>query len=408
MSSGTAVVKAKSGLNVRKGAGTNFAKIGALANGSKVNFSGEQNGWLKITYNNQQGFISKQFTSVTSSATSAGNANKPQNNVAAASKTVEVTATGLNVRKGPSTNHAKIGLLGQGKVVQVTGESNGWYRISYNGQDGWISAQFTKSASGGSTSNAPAQSGEKSVNQKYTVTATSLNVRSGPGTSNSRIGSLSNGAVVSAVSESKGWLKIQFNGGHGWISGDYVVKGEQKSNIDTSGSGGTLRQLSTKQVAAIETGRKAKTLVDLTTGKRFNVSWDASPNYHSDCTPMTQSDTNVMKSILNPSLDYNSQKWANYNTWSWAGRPGAIKLKDGKWVACGFHMRPHAAIMGGSPGYPFKNESNTPLSGAAKAANGSQWRLGGHFCLYYGDSPGGTSGCNPAAKRAATMRVPGT
>ena len=200
MSSGTAVVKAKSGLNVRKGAGTNFAKIGALANGSKVNFSGEQNGWLKITYNNQQGFISKQFTSVTTSATSAGNANKPQNNVATASKTVEVTATGLNVRKGPSTNHAKIGLLGQGKVVQVTGESNGWYRISYNGQDGWISAQFTKSASGGSTSN--------SVNQKYTVTATSLNVRSGPGTSNSRIGSLSNGAVVTAVSESKGWLKI--------------------------------------------------------------------------------------------------------------------------------------------------------------------------------------------------------
>mgnify|MGYP001070644840 FL=1 len=130
MSSGTAVVKAKSGLNVRKGAGTNFAKIGALANGSKVNFSGEQNGWLKITYNNQQGFISKQFTSVTTSATSAGNANKPQNNVATASKTVEVTATGLNVRKGPSTNHAKIGLLGQGKVVQVTGESNGWYRIS--------------------------------------------------------------------------------------------------------------------------------------------------------------------------------------------------------------------------------------------------------------------------------------
>ena len=171
MSSGTAIVKAKSGLNVRKGAGTNYAKIGALPHGAKVNFSGEQNGWLKITHNSQQGFISKQYTSVTSSATSGGNTKQTQNNVSASSKTVEITASALRVRRGPSTNYDQIGLLAQGKVVQVTGESNGWYRISYGGQEGWISAQFTKAVSGGaSTSTTPAQTGEKSVNQKYTVT----------------------------------------------------------------------------------------------------------------------------------------------------------------------------------------------------------------------------------------------
>ena len=408
MSSGTAIVKAKSGLNVRKGAGTNYAKIGALPHGAKVNFSGEQNGWLKITHNSQQGFISKQYTSVTSSATSGGNTKQTQNNVSASSKTVEITASALRVRRGPSTNYDQIGLLAQGKVVQVTGESNGWYRISYGGQEGWISAQFTKAVSGGaSTSTTPAQTGEKSVNQKYTVTATALRVRTGPGTSYSQISMLSNGTVVTAVAESKGWLKIKFNAGFGWISGDYVVKGEQKSTVDTSGSGGKLRSLSTKEVARIESRRTSKTLVDLNTGKRFNISWAASPNYHSDCTPMTQADTNVMKDILHPGLAYDSSKWKNYNMWSWTGRPGAIKLSDGKWVACGFHMRPHAAIMGGSPGYPFQNESNQPLTGAAKTANGSQWRLGGHFCLYYGDSPGGTPSCNTAAKTAASMSVSG-
>lgn len=403
MSSGTAIVKAKSGLNVRKGAGANYPKIGALTDGTKVKFSGEQNGWLKIAYNNQQGFISKQYTSITSAATAGGNASQTQSNVSSASKKAEVTASALNVRSGAGTNYGKIGLLSQGKVVQVTGESNGWYRIDFNGQTGWISAQYTKAvSSGGSTSNAVAPAGEKSISEKYTVTASALNVRSGAGTNNSKIGMLSSGDVVTAVAQSNGWLKIQFNGGFGWISADYAQKGEHKSTVDASGSGGTLRSLSNKQVASIETGRKAKTLVDLTTGKRFNVSWDACKSYHSDCTPMTQSDTNVMKDILHPEIPHNSEKWKDINKWSWAGRPGAVKLADGKWVACGFHMRPHAAIMGGNPGYPFKNESNTPLS---TPVNGSKWRLGGHFCMYYGDSVGGTPSCNDAAKRAAKMTL---
>lgn len=403
MSSGTAIVKAKSGLNVRKGAGANYAKIGALTDGTKVKFSGEQNGWLKIAYNNRQGFISKQYTSITSSATAGGNDNQTQSNVSPSSKNAEVTASALNVRSGAGTNYGKIGLLSQGKVVQVTGESNGWYRIDFNGQTGWISAQYTKAvSSGGSTSNAVAPSGEKSISEKYTVTASALNVRSGAGTNNSKIGMLSSGDVVTAVAQSNGWLKIQFNGGFGWISADYAQKGEHKSTVDASGSGGTLRSLSNKQVASIETGRKTKTLVDLTTGKRFNISWDACKSYHSDCTPATQADTNVMKDILHPEIPHNSEDWKDINNWSWAGRPGAVKLADGKWVACGFHMRPHAAIMGGNPGYPFKNESNTPLS---KPEKGSKWRLGGHFCMYYGDSVGGTPSCNDAAKRAAQMTL---
>ena len=405
MASGTATVKANGGLNVRKGAGTSYAKIGALANGTKVNYSAEKSGWLQIKYNGATGYISKQYTSVTPASTGSSTQTSGTSQVSSTSKSVEVTASALNVRKGAGTNYGKLGTLSKGKVVQVTGESNGWYRIDFNGQAGWISGQYTKSvSSSGSTTPSPETSkpstSETSVNEKYTVTATSLNVRSGAGTKNSKIGSLSYAAVVTAVAESNGWLKIQYNKGYGWICDDYVEKGVKSTsgNFDTGviGAGG-LHYLSTKAVAKADTGRKTKKIVDLWTKKAFDVSWDSSPGYHSDCTPMTVADTTIFKAIRNPNKSPDDPSWKNTSSWSWDARPAAIQLKDGRWVACGYHQRPHAAIMGGKPGSPFQNQSNTrPSTG---------WAMGGHFCLYYGDSPGGTPKCNDAAKTAKDMSL---
>ena len=62
MAEGKAKVKASAGLNVRKGAGTNYAKLGALTNGTTVTYYGEKDGWLQIKYNNQTAYISKQYT----------------------------------------------------------------------------------------------------------------------------------------------------------------------------------------------------------------------------------------------------------------------------------------------------------------------------------------------------------
>ena len=75
MAEGKAKVKASSGLNVRKGAGTNYAKIGSLTNGTTVSYSSEVNGWLQINYNGKTGYICKNYTTITSAAT--GSESKP-------------------------------------------------------------------------------------------------------------------------------------------------------------------------------------------------------------------------------------------------------------------------------------------------------------------------------------------
>ncbi len=49
----------------------------------------------------------------------------------------------VNVRKGPATDYEKIGGLSVNQEVQVTGQaSTGWYRITWNGQEAFVSHKY--------------------------------------------------------------------------------------------------------------------------------------------------------------------------------------------------------------------------------------------------------------------------
>lgn len=140
-----------------------------------------------------------------------------------------VTADALNVRSGPSTSYSITTKLYKGDKVEILETSNGWHKIkASNGKIGWVSGDYIK-VSSGSTSQ---------TSYKATVTATSLNVRSGAGTSYSVITKLSKGTVVDVLeSASNGWKKIKTsNGTIGWVSGSYLANGvvEQPSTPSTN------------------------------------------------------------------------------------------------------------------------------------------------------------------------------
>ena len=59
-----------------------------------------------------------------------------------ADSTGVVTASKLNVRKGPSTKYSTMGSLYKNKGVTILGESNGWYKIEYNGKYGYVSGSY--------------------------------------------------------------------------------------------------------------------------------------------------------------------------------------------------------------------------------------------------------------------------
>ncbi|MDH4424405.1 MULTISPECIES: enterotoxin EntFM [Bacillus] len=129
-----------------------------------------------------------------------------------------VTADVLNVRSGAGTGHNVISKVKSGQVLQVIGQENGWFKVNVNGQTGYVSGDFV--TTGGKTGTTVQQG-----TGTYTVNVSSLNVRTGPSTSHTVLGSVNKGKTVQVVGEVQDWFKINFNGGTGYVSKDFVTKG---------------------------------------------------------------------------------------------------------------------------------------------------------------------------------------
>lgn len=133
-----------------------------------------------------------------------------------------VTATNLNVRSGYGTSYSVIGSLSKGSKVEIVESKNGWYKIKYGSRYGFISSSYIKNSDG---SDDITNSGEKpsiSNSKNGVVTATSLNIRSGYGSSYSKIGSLTKGSKVEILESKNGWHKIKYGNRYGYVSGEYI------------------------------------------------------------------------------------------------------------------------------------------------------------------------------------------
>ena len=131
----------------------------------------------------------------------------------AASGTVNAEGSSLRVRSQANTNSAVLGSLSHGTQVEVNAVTeSGWYQISYNGAAGYVSGDYLTVADA-------AQLPVEKELVYARVTASALNVRSGPGTDYEKTDKLSAGTVVEVLEESNGWYKID----SGYISAEYVT-----------------------------------------------------------------------------------------------------------------------------------------------------------------------------------------
>ncbi len=55
---------------------------------------------------------------------------------------VSAQGSGLRVRQGPGTNYAILATVSDGTQYAITGKTNGWYQINYNGRTGYVSADY--------------------------------------------------------------------------------------------------------------------------------------------------------------------------------------------------------------------------------------------------------------------------
>ena len=125
------------GLNLRAGATTNSAVITVLPNNAVVNVIESSNGWYKVSYNGNIGWIFAQYTTSITNNNSTSNNNN--NNV---SKIRVNSPIGLNLRTGAGTNNSIILAIPNNGVATVLGSSNGWYKVNYNGNIGWVDGNY--------------------------------------------------------------------------------------------------------------------------------------------------------------------------------------------------------------------------------------------------------------------------
>ena len=213
-------------LNVRTGPSTSYSKLGTLSKGTKVGVISESNGWSKILYNNKEAYVSSQYLSKISSGSTDDNTSNT------VKETKEVNTDSLNVRSGPSTSYSKLGTLLKGTKVGVISESNGWSKILYNNKEAYVSSQYLSKISSGSTDD----NTSNTVKETKKVNTDSLNVRSGPSTSYSKLGTLSKGTKVGVISESNGWSKILYNDKEAYVSSQYLSEVGSESGDTGSGS----------------------------------------------------------------------------------------------------------------------------------------------------------------------------
>ena len=198
-------VYATTDINVRNGPGLSYSIIGSLDKNEVVTKLGTSGNWTKINFNGKTGYVNSPYVKPYSG----------DDDVIVIDDDDAVAAyanAAVNVRSGPGTNYAKLGELRKGDAVTLVGTTGSWSIIKWGSGTAYVSSAYlTKSSSNpgsGSTT---------------TMVATAnVNVRKGPSTSYSIVGSLVKGETVQKTGTSGNWTQVRYNNQTAYISSSYL------------------------------------------------------------------------------------------------------------------------------------------------------------------------------------------
>lgn len=126
----------------------------------------------------------------------------------------------LNVRREPDSSSERIGALPYGAAVEILEGVDGWYRISYEGMPGYISALYVSATQPPTKATTPTTT--LPADTILYVTANKLNVRREPSATGDLLGQLLYGDTVQLVGTLDGWYEIKYNGSTAYISAQYA------------------------------------------------------------------------------------------------------------------------------------------------------------------------------------------
>jgi uncharacterized protein YgiM (DUF1202 family) len=152
---------------------------------------------------------------------------------------------GLNVRRSANTSSEVISSLYKGSYVTLMWRSGDWWYVEFDdGKYGYCHSDYIDTVS---------------ASAKLVKTASgNLNVRSGAGTSYSKIGSLPSGEVVLVLWTTSDWSRVLYNGTKlGYVNSSYLTSSDAYTAVSIS----VPHYMQTdKRWASVTLGRSGKTI----------------------------------------------------------------------------------------------------------------------------------------------------
>lgn len=165
-----------------------------------------------------------------------------------------------NFRTGPSTSYAIITVVRAGETFLPRGiEQNGYAAITYQGRDGWVLASLVVPTDQIGTGSDPVISGTA-------WTTATVNLRSGPSTSNQILRVVPSGSQIgTSTTVQNGFRYVSWDGQTGWMADAYIGA----SNPDDQG--GNYRTTTANLNLRAEPSTSAKILMVIPAGKQVQV-----------------------------------------------------------------------------------------------------------------------------------------
>ena len=232
-------------VSIRSAASTDADKLDVLVGSYSITRTGVgDNGWSKVDYNGQTGYIKSEYLTTTKPAAASDSTQQTTEKKQETKETVYATA-GVNIRAKASADADVIGTLIAGYSITRTSDSNGWSKVDYNGQTGYIKSdyltttkpQVTESNQTSSSSNT--SSSKSDIEEvKETVYATAgVNIRAKASADANKIGTLAAGGSITRTGKiSSGWSRVDYNGQTGYIKSDYLTTTKPTVTSNTTAS----------------------------------------------------------------------------------------------------------------------------------------------------------------------------
>ena len=216
-----------SALNVRSSDSIHSHKIGLFERNTKVKILSVGKEWDKVQYGNRTGYVYNEYIKTI----------EEESNLNVKGHVINISSY-LRVRSSDSTNSHTKGYLRNGQSIDIISKVGSWYKIKYNGGTGYVYGEYVSvshSNNSESSHNISHNTKVEKIQKGHIVNISScLRVRSSDSTNSHIKGYLRNGQSIDIISKVGSWYKIKYNGGTGYVYGEYVSVNNSSNDKPTS------------------------------------------------------------------------------------------------------------------------------------------------------------------------------